>query len=63
MGKARDLFKKIRNAKGTFHTKMGTIKHRNGMDLTETEILRRGGKNTQNNYTKKIFMTQMISMV
>ena len=50
MGKTRDLFKKIRDMKGTFHAKMGTIKARNGMDLTEAEdILRRGGKNTQKN--------------
>jgi len=42
---------------------MGTIKERNGMDLTEAEILRRGGKNTQNNYTKKNFMTQLTMMV
>ena len=48
MGKTRDLFKKIRDTKGTFHAKMGSIKDRNGMDLTEAEILRRGGKNTQN---------------
>ena len=51
MGKTRDLFKKIRATKGTFHAKMGSIKDRNGMDLTEAEaikILRRGGKNTQN---------------
>ena len=53
MGKTRDLFKKIRDTKGTFHTKMGTIKDRNIMDLTEQKILRRGGKNTQKNYTKK----------
>ena len=51
-GKTRDLFKKIRDTKGTFHAKMGTIKNRNGMDLTEAEDIRRGGKNTQN-YTKK----------
>ena len=63
MGKTRDLFKKIRDTKGTFHAKMGTIKDRNGMDLTEEEILRRGGKNTQKNYTKKIFTTQIIMMV
>ena len=63
MGKTRDLFKKIRATKGTFHAKMGSIKDRNGMDLTETEILRRGGKNTQKNYTKKIFMTQITMMV
>ena len=50
MGKTRDLSKKIRDMKGTFHAKMGTIKARNGMDLTEAEdILRRGGKNTQKN--------------
>ena len=51
MGKTRDLFKKIRDTKGTFHAKMRLIKDRNGMDLTEAEILRRGGKNTQKNYT------------
>ena len=62
MGKTRDLFKKIRDTKGTFHAKMGSIKDRNGMDLTEQKILRRGGKNTQN-YTKKIFLTQIITMV
>ena len=62
-GKTSDLFKKIRYTKGTFHAKMGTIKNRNGMDLTEAEILRRGGKNTQKNYTKKIFMTQITIMV
>ena len=63
MGKTRDLFKKIRDTKGTFHAKMGSIKDRNGLDLTEAEILRRGGKNTQKNYTKKIFMTKIITMV
>ena len=63
MGKTRDLFKKIRDTKGTFHAKMGTIKNRNGMDLTEAEILRRGGKNTQKNYTKKISMTKIIMMI
>ena len=63
MGKTRDLFKKIQDSKGTFHAKMGTVKHRNGMDLTEAEILRRGGKNTQKNNTKKIFMTQITTMV
>ena len=49
MGNTRDLFKKIRNTKGAFRAKMGTIKGRNGMDLVEAEILRRGGKNTQKN--------------
>ena len=63
MGKTRDLFKKIRDTKGTFHAKIGTIKDRNGMDLTEAEDLRRGGKNTQKNYTKKIFMTQTTMMI
>ena len=52
MGKTRDLFKKIGDSKGTFHAKMGTIKDRNGMDLTEAEDISRGGKNTQN-CTKK----------
>ena len=62
MGKTRNLFKKIRDTKGIFHAKMGLIKDRNGLDLTEAEILRRGGKNTQN-YTNKIFMTQIITTV
>ena len=53
MGKTRNLFKKIRDTKGTFHAKMGSIKDRNGMDLTEQKILRRGGKNTQKNCTKR----------
>ena len=57
MEKARDLFKKIRDAKGTFHAKMGSIKDRNRMYLAEAQILRRSGKNTQKNYTKKVFMT------
>ena len=63
IGKTRDLFKKIRDTKGTFHAKMGSIKDRNGMDLTEQKILRRGGKNTQKNCTKKIFTTQIIIKV
>ena len=62
MGKTRDLFKKICDTKRTFHAKMGRIKDRNVMDLTEAE-LRRGGKNTQKNYTKKTFMTQITTMV
>ena len=52
MGKTRDLLEKIRDTKGTFHAKMSTIKDRNGKDLTEQNILRRGGKNTQENCTK-----------
>ena len=63
MGKIRDFVKKIRDIKGTFHAKMGSIKDRNGMDLTEQKILRRGGKNTQKNCTKQIFMTKIITMV
>ena len=63
MGKTRELLKKIRDTKGTFHAKMGSIKDRNTMDLTETQILRRGGKNTQKNCTKKIFTTKIITMV
>ena len=63
MGKTRDLFKKIRDTKGTFHAKMGSIKDINRMDLIEADILRRGGKNTQKNYTKKIFMTQITTVV
>ena len=63
MGKNRDLFRKIRDTKGTLLAKMGSIKDRNGMDLTEAEDIKRGGKNTWKNCTKKIFMTQMITMV
>ena len=58
MGKTRDL-KKIRDTKGTFHAKMGSIKDRNAMDLSEAEMLRRGGKNTQKNNTRKILTTQI----
>ena len=63
MGKTRDLFEKIRDIKETFDAKMGTVKDRNCMDLIETEILRSDGKNTQENYTKKILMTQITTMV
>ena len=63
MGKTRDLLKKMIDTKGTFHAKMGSIKDRNGMDLTEAEILRRDGNNTEKNCTKKIFMTQITVMV
>ena len=63
MGKTRDLFKESRDTKGKFHAKMGTIKDRNSMGLTEAEDIRRGGKNTQKNCTKKIFTTQRIMMV
>ena len=63
MGKTRDLFKKIRDIKGTFHAKMGSIKDRNGMDLTEAEDIKKRWKNTKKNYTKKIFRTQITMMV
>ena len=63
MGKNRDLFKKIRDTKGTFHSKMGSIKDRNGMDLTEAEDIKKSGKNIQKNCTKKLFTTQIIMMV
>ena len=62
MGKTRDRFKKIRDSKGTFHAKMGSIKHRNGMDLTEAEDIKRWQEYTKN-CTKKIFMTKIITMV
>ena len=64
MGKTKDLFKKIRDTKGgTLHAKMGTIKERNGMDLTEEEdIKKRWQEHTEELY-KKILMTQIITMV
>ena len=62
MGKTRDLFKKIRDSKGTFHAKMGSIKDRNGMDLTEPEDIKKRWQESQN-CTKKIFTTQIITMV
>ena len=55
MGKTRDFFQKIRETQGKFHAKMGSIKDRNGMGLTEAEDIRRGVKNTQKNCTKNIF--------
>ena len=62
MGKTRDLFKKIRNTKGTFHTKMGTIKERNGMNLTEAEDIKKRWQEYTELY-KKILMTQITTMV
>ena len=62
-GKTRDLFKKIRDTKGTFHAKMVSIKDRNGMDLTEAEDIKKRWQDIQKNYTKKIFTTQIIMMV
>ena len=63
MGKSSDLFQKIRDTKGTFHPKMGTIKDRNGMDLTEAEDIKKRWQDTQTNYTKKNFTTQIITKV
>ena len=63
MGKTRDLGKKIRDTKETVHAKMGTIKDRNNINLTEAEDTKRSGKNTQKNCTIKIFMTKIITMV
>ena len=64
MGKTRDLFKKIRDTKGTFHAKMGSIKDRNGMALTEAkDIKKRWQEYTEELYKKKIFTTQIITVV
>ena len=63
MGNTRDLFKKIRDPKGKFHAKMGTKRTEMVRTQQKQNILRTGGKNTQKNYTKKIFMTQIITMV
>ena len=63
MGKTRDLVKKIRDTKGTFHAKMGSIKDRNAMDLTKAEDIKKRWKNIQKNCTKKIFTTQIITML
>ena len=63
MGKTRDLFKKIRDTKGTSHARMGTIKDRNIMDLTEAKDIRRGGRNIKKNCTKKILITQITGMM
>ena len=60
MGKTRDLFKKIRDTKGTFHANMGTIKDRNGMDLTEAEDIKKFQEYTEELYTKNL---QIITMV
>ena len=60
MGKIRDLFKKIRDTKGIFHAKMGSIKDRHGMDLTKAEDIKKRYRRT---IQKKIFMIQIITMV
>ena len=62
MGKTRDLFKKIRDTKGPFHAKMGTIKERNGMNLAEAEDIKKRWQEYTELY-KKIFMTKIIMMV
>ena len=63
MGKTRDLFKKIRYTKGTFHAKMGTIKDRNGMDLTKAEDMKKTWQEYTEELSKEIFMTQITTMV
>ena len=63
MGKTRDLFKKIRDTKGIFHAKMGSIKDRNGMDLTEAEDIKKRWQEYTEELYKKIFTSQIIKMV
>ena len=63
MGKIRDLFKKIRDTKGTFHAKMGTVKERNVMDLTEAEDVKKRWQEYTEELYKKIIMTQITTMV
>ena len=63
MGKTRHLFKKIRDTKGTFHAKMSTIKDRSGMDLIEAEDIKKRGQEYTEELYKKIFTTQIITMV
>ena len=63
MGKTRDLIKKIRDTKGTFHAKKGSIKDRNGIDLTEGEDIKKRWQEYSEKSTKKIFTTQIIMMV
>ena len=63
MGKSRDLLKKIRDTKGTFHAKTGSIKDRNGLDLTEAEDIKKRWQGYTEELSKKIFMTQITMMV
>ena len=63
MGKARDLFKILRDTKGIFHAKMGTIKDRNGMGLTEADAIKKRWQEDTEELYKKIFMTQIITML
>ena len=62
-GKTRDLFKKIRDNKGTFHAKMSMIKDSNGMNLTEAEDIKKRWQEYTEELYKKIFMTKIITMV
>ena len=62
-GKTRDLFKKIRHTKGTFHVNMGTIKDRNGMDLTEAEDIKKRWQEYTGDLYPKFSMTQIITML
>ena len=63
IGKTRDLFKKIRDTKGTFHANVGSIKDRNGMDLTEAEDIKKRWQEYTEELYKKVFMTKIITMV
>ena len=63
MGKIWDLFKKIRNTKGIFHANMGSIKDRNGMDLTAAKDIKKRWQEYTEELYKKIFMTQIITML
>ena len=63
IGKTRDLYKKIRDIKGIFHAKMGSIKDRNGMDLTEAEDIKKRWQEYTEDFTKEIFITQITMMV
>ena len=63
MGKTRDLFKKVRDTKGTFHAKMGSMKDRNGLDLTEAEYIKKRWQEYTEELYKNIFMTQINTMV
>ena len=63
MGKTRDLFKKIRDTKGTFHAKIGSVKDRNGLDLTEAEDIKRRWQEYTEEIYKKILITQIAKMM
>ena len=63
MGMTRDIFEKIRDTKGIFHAKMGSVKDRNGRDLTEAEDIKKRWQEYTKNCTKKVFMTWIITMM